>query len=101
MLTQLWTVLIVAWTAVVNPDVAAVPPAPNPAFSAVVLQPNLDAEKNQFACFVCGNFQDVPTQLQLKIFLRLSDPAKPKNAIVSPAFVCVQTSTIIAPACTT
>lgn len=90
--------LIVAWSMIVSPDAAPVPPAPKPAFSVLVLRPNFNAEQNRYDSVVCGNFVNVPTQLQVKIVVRRTDPAKPKTPTVSPASVCVQTSTRVAPA---
>lgn len=67
--------LIVAWSVVLSPDAAPVPPAPQPTFNLGVAQPNYNETCRRYDMCVYGNFQNVPTQLQIRFVVRRTDLA--------------------------
>ena len=88
--------LIVAWS-VVSPDAAPVPPAPVPTFNLGVAQPNYNETCRRYDMCVYGNFQNIPTQLQIRCFARQTEIADATKFTEYASPECVQCTTRIVP----
>ncbi len=67
--------LIVAWSFALSPDVAPVPPVPEPTFNLGVGPANDNQMCKRYDICIYGNFQNVPTQLQICFVVRRTEIA--------------------------
>ncbi len=96
MLTQLWTVLLVAWS-VVSPDAAPVPPVPTPTYNLEPASPNYNETGRRYDICIGGNFQNIPTQLQIRFVTRQTEIEDETKWTEYANPECVQCSTRIVP----
>lgn len=97
MMTSSLAALMVAWSAV-SPDVAPVPPVPQPTFNLGIASPIYDELNRSYNIIINGDFQNIPTQLQIRFIVRRTEIADATKFTDFANPECVQCSTSLVPA---
>jgi len=89
---------VVAWSALVLPDAEPVPPVLAATFNLGIASPNYNRDCKRYDIVIGGNFQNIPTQLQIRFVVRQANIADETNWTEHGNPDCVQCPTSFVPA---